>query len=114
MIDIKILRDNPELVKANAKRRGCDVDIDALAAMDKEYLQLVRQVEDLRAERNRLSKECQKNPEARETVKQMKVELGEKEKLRAELIRCGCDPEEENEFGISYRLLRENDPQNIH
>lgn len=40
--------------------------------------------------------------------------LGPKEKLRAELIRLGCDPEEENEFGISYRLLRENDPQNIH
>jgi len=85
MIDIKILRENPELVKANALRRGCDVDIDALANMDKEYLQLVRQVEDLRAERNRLSKECQKNPEARETVKQMKVELGEKEKKMEEL-----------------------------
>ena len=34
MIDIKILRENPELVKQNALRRGCDVDNDALYAQD--------------------------------------------------------------------------------
>ena len=57
MIDIKILRENPEYVKKNALRRGCDVDIDELYAQDKEYLTLVREVEDLRAKRNAMSKE---------------------------------------------------------
>jgi seryl-tRNA synthetase len=85
MIDLKILRENPELVKNNAKLRGCDVDIDALVALDKEYLDLTRDIENLRAERNRLSKECQKNPEARETVKQLKVTLGEKEARQTEV-----------------------------
>ena len=85
MIDIKILRENPELVKSNAARRGCNVDIDALSALDKEYLGLIRAVEELRAERNRLSKECQSNPEAREQVKQMKVTLAEKEERLAAL-----------------------------
>ncbi|NMA42806.1 MAG: serine--tRNA ligase [Oligosphaeraceae bacterium] len=85
MIDIKILRENPELVKANAKRRGCDVDIDLLAAEDQRCLELTREVEDLRAERNRLSKECKDNPEAREAVKELKISLGEKEKQLAEL-----------------------------
>ncbi|MDY0176692.1 MAG: serine--tRNA ligase [Lentisphaeria bacterium] len=85
MIDIKILRDNPELVKANAIRRGCDVDIDQLVAEDQQYLELNREVEELRAERNRLSKESKNNPEARETVKLLKVSLGEKEKRLAEL-----------------------------
>jgi seryl-tRNA synthetase len=85
MFDIKLMRENLEMVKANALRRGCNVDVDALAAMDKEYLGLIKEVEDLRAERNRLSKECQKNPEAREIVKTMKVTLGEKEARMAEL-----------------------------
>ena len=85
MIDIKILRDNPELVKANAIRRGCDVDIDQLVAEDQQYLELNREVEELRAERNRLSKECKNKPEARETVKLLKVSLGDKEKRLAEL-----------------------------
>ncbi|NLZ62204.1 MAG: serine--tRNA ligase [Lentisphaerae bacterium] len=79
MIDPKILRENPELVKQNAARRGCTVDIDALVALDQEYLSLVREVEDLRAERNRLSKECKNDPAARETVKELKVTLAEKE-----------------------------------
>ena len=72
MIDIRILRENPELVKKNAARRGCDVDIDKLSELDKQYLALVREVEELRAERNRLSKECKDNPEAREKVKELK------------------------------------------
>ena len=80
MFDIKLLRENLDMIKTNAKRRGCDVDVDALAAMDKEYLALIKEVEDLRAKRNSLSKECQKNPEAREQVKAMKVTLGEKER----------------------------------
>ena len=38
-------------------------------------------------------------------------EPGPKEKLREELIRLGCDPDAEDEFGLSYRLLRDNAPQ---
>ena len=79
MIDIKILRENPELIKENCAKRKYDVDIDALHDLDQQYLKLVRETEDLRAERNRLSKECQSNPAAREQVKAMKVELSEKE-----------------------------------
>ena len=36
--------------------------------------------------------------------------LGPKEKLREELIHLGCDPDEENEWGLSPRLLLENSP----
>jgi seryl-tRNA synthetase len=79
MIDIKLIRDNPELVKITCKRRGCDIDIDALAALDCKYLETVKLVENMRADRNRLSKECRDNPEAREQVKELKVTLGELE-----------------------------------
>ena len=36
--------------------------------------------------------------------------LGPKEKLREELIRFGCDPDEENEWGLSPRMLLDNAP----
>ncbi|MGI6356008.1 MAG: serine--tRNA ligase [Lentisphaerae bacterium] len=80
MIDIRILRENPELVKENAARRGCDVNIDELRALDQQYLATMKEVENLRAERNRLSKECKTNPAARETVRELKVTLTELEK----------------------------------
>jgi len=85
MIDIRMLRTDPERVKANCQRRGSTVDIDALIAVDKEYLTLIRQVEELRAERNRLSKECKDNPAAREQVKALKVDLAAKEVRQDEL-----------------------------
>lgn len=89
MIDIRHLRDDPKGVEANCRRRGCDVDIDALCAQDKEYLALIRDVESLRAERNRLSKLCRDNVEARSQVKELKGHIGEKEErmqaLKAEI-----------------------------
>lgn len=88
MIDIKILRENPDYVKKNAIRRGCDVNIDELYAQDKEYLALVREVEELRAKRNAMSKECQKNPEMREQVKAMKGILTDKETRMEELKKA--------------------------
>ena len=85
MIDIKVLRENPALVKENCAKRGFEVDIDAIHAMDQEYLKLVKETEDMRAERNRLSKACQSDPSAREQVKALKVTLTEKEQLQDEL-----------------------------
>ena len=73
MIDIKLLRENAELVRANCIRRGAPIDFDALIATDERARNLLTKVENLRAERNRLSKECKTNPEAREQVKALKV-----------------------------------------
>lgn len=76
MIDIKLIRENPEAMKANCIRRGCpDVDVDAILALDKQLRETIQRAETLRAERNRLSKECQTNPVARDQVKAMKEEL---------------------------------------
>ena len=85
MIDVKILRENPELIKTNCAKRGYDVDIDALHDLDQQYLKLIKETEDLRAERNRLSKECKTDVTAREKVKELKVTLGEKETLMEEI-----------------------------
>jgi seryl-tRNA synthetase len=85
MIDIKVLRENPQHVAENCQRRGCTVDIGALHQLDQDYLRLIREVEDLRAERNRLSSQCKDNPAARESVREMKQVLADKESRQEEL-----------------------------
>ncbi len=88
MIDIKLVRENPEMIKANCLRRGCtNVNIDQLVADDAAWRQAVQKTESLRAERNRLSKECKDNPEAREQVKNLKVEMEALEIQTAELAK---------------------------
>ena len=62
-----------------------ELDIDVLVRKDAEYRQLLSEVEGMRAQRNTLSKECKENPEAREKVKELKVELKEKEEKVKEL-----------------------------
>ena len=36
------------------------------------------------------------------------------EMLQTELLRLGCDPDAKNEWGLSYRLLEDNDPDRYH
>lgn len=79
MLDLKLIRENAEMIKANCQRRGFPLDIDGLLALDKDYRALDREVEELRARRNKLSKECASDPSAREEVKKIKLTLNSKE-----------------------------------
>ena len=80
MIDIKLIRENPEFVKSNCAKRGCDVDIDTLVVEEREHRELIQKIEGLRADRNRLSKECRDNPDARPKGKAIKEEIAALEK----------------------------------
>ncbi len=55
MIDIKEIRQQPELYKDAAKRKRIEVDIDLLLELDANCRNLQRQVDDLRQRRNELS-----------------------------------------------------------
>ncbi len=59
MLDIKTIRNNPDLVKQAVKNRNGNLDavIDELLAIDAERLKLTSQVESLRAEQNAASKQ---------------------------------------------------------
>ena len=85
MIDMKLIRENAEAVRANCVRRGFPIDIDGLLKLDADARQLSQESESLRAERNRLSKECAANPAAREQVKQLKGVLASKEEMLAKI-----------------------------
>lgn len=56
MLDIKIIRENPELIKKNSKDRLSNIDIDALLALDAEVRGLMTEIEAARAKRNQSSK----------------------------------------------------------
>ncbi len=69
MIDIKIVRENPQLLKDALQRRNMDAAIvDQLAKLDENWRVLLTKVEDLKAERNAVSKEIGaiKDKDARE------------------------------------------------
>ncbi len=60
MIDIKFLRENPEIVKENIKKKFQDSKlplVDEVIALDAEARQVQQEADDLRASRNRISKE---------------------------------------------------------
>lgn len=52
MLDIRFIRENPDLVQQNAKNKGYDVDIAKLTAFDNERRKLQAQVDVLRTKRN--------------------------------------------------------------
>lgn len=55
MLDIKFIRENKDIVQAGAKKKLVDIDIDKLIAVDDERLKVLKEVEDLRGEVNKVS-----------------------------------------------------------
>ncbi|MDD3886683.1 MAG: serine--tRNA ligase [Victivallaceae bacterium] len=79
MIDMKLIRENAEMIRANCQRRGYPIDMDGLLKLDADARQLAQETEAIRAERNRLSKACAADPAARDQVKSLKQTLASKE-----------------------------------
>lgn len=58
MIDIKLLRENPEIVRQSQKNRGFDEKVvDQFIKLDKEWRSLKEEVDKLRSRRNKISEE---------------------------------------------------------
>jgi seryl-tRNA synthetase len=57
MLDIKIIRNNPDLVKDNIVKRNLKLDLDLFLKIDTEKLDLIVKVDELRAIKNKVSKE---------------------------------------------------------
>ena len=66
MLDVKLLRDNPGVVRDALEKRGADFDVDAILALDKTRRELLYEVEQLRAEQNRASGEIAKLKKAKQ------------------------------------------------
>lgn len=97
MLDIKFLRENPDLVRENIKKKFQDKKlplVDEVILLDEELRQNKKRADDLRANRNKVSKTIgvlmgQKKfaeaEEAKKLVAEQAMELAECEKREAEL-----------------------------
>lgn len=57
MLDIRLIRERPQEVREGLARRGVEVDLDGLLALDKERRDILREAEALKNRRNVVSKE---------------------------------------------------------
>ena len=104
MLDIKFVRENPEVVKQNIRNKFQDSKlelVDKVLELDKENREIKQEVEALRAERNKISKQIGalmgqgKREEAEEGKKQVAAsgtrieELSQREKeVEEELLKA--------------------------
>ena len=96
MLDIRFVRENPEAVKENIKKKFQDQKlplVDEAVALDQEIRRLKTSIDDLRANRNKLSKEIGKlmgqklfaeAEQAKQTVSDQAAQLSAKEAALAE------------------------------
>ena len=81
MIDIKLVREKPEVLKEGLIRRQMDPGvIDQLAALDEKHRLVLTQVETLKSERNKVSKEISSTKDAGEREVRVKAmrEVGDR------------------------------------
>jgi len=86
MLDIKFVRENPELVKENIRKKFQDAKlplVDEVITLDAEYRAAITEAEALRAQRNKLSKSigalmAQGKKEEAETVKKQVTEQADR------------------------------------
>lgn len=93
MLDIRFVRENPEVVKENIKNKFQDSKlplVDEVIELDKRNREIKQEVEGLRAERNKISKMIGglmkegKREEAEEAKKQVTANAQRVESLSAE------------------------------
>lgn len=88
MFDIRYIRENPEKVQENARRKGYgDLSVEELLQLDTDKRELQGQADDLREKRNANAAKMKGGKPDQATIdegKQIKVELAERERYLAE------------------------------
>jgi len=77
MLDIKLIRENPELVRQALEKRGDSFALDSIIEIDSRYRSLLRQTEELRATHNEASKQLSKSQEKPPQLIAQMRQLGE-------------------------------------
>ena len=86
MLDIKFIRENPEKVKKACADKNITVDVDAFLELDKQTRGFLVEIENLRAERNKLTKnDIEKGRELKEKLKGLEEKFATADKERTDL-----------------------------
>lgn len=100
MLDIKFVRENPEIVKENIKKKFQDKKlplVDEVIELDEERRKVVARADELRANRNKISKQIGalmaqgKRDEAEEVKKQVTAQAQELDELAKRETELGAD-----------------------
>ncbi|OGZ63085.1 MAG: serine--tRNA ligase [Candidatus Spechtbacteria bacterium RIFCSPLOWO2_02_FULL_38_8] len=81
MLDINFIKENAKKVQTGAHNKGFDIDINKVLTLDKQYRELLGEVENLRAKKNEISGEISKLDNQNRTKKIKEAEII-KEKLK--------------------------------
>lgn len=86
MIDIKLLRENPEKVKKVCGNKSAKVDIDKVLDLDKKRRELIQEIENYKAEQKKMGKDqIEKAKELKNKIKELEPEL-EKAELGFQIL----------------------------
>lgn len=94
MLDIKVIRNNPEMVKAAMKNRQMNLDneIDKILKIDEERRNILQEAESMKAQQNAVSKKIPEMKKSGEDIskvmaemKELSDKISEKTKLQSEL-----------------------------
>lgn len=77
MLDQKFVRKNPDVLREALKRRKSAVDVDAFLALDAKRRGIIAEVEELKSERNTVSKEIGKRKKAGEDASDIVARMGQ-------------------------------------
>jgi seryl-tRNA synthetase len=94
MLDIKFIRENKDIVQAGAKKKHVDIDIEKLIAIDDERLKVLKEVEELRSEVNRVSNDISRDQDQAlkiqliEEMRSVKEEIKDKEEKLKTIIEA--------------------------
>ncbi len=97
MLDLKIIRSQPEVIAENCRKRNVDVDIEKLLALDEQVRQITSEVDTVRQRRNDISNKMKGKipPEERQPLieesKNLREEESEKDSILRELLEQRLD-----------------------
>ena len=97
MLDLKIIRSQPEVIAENCRKRNVDVDIEKLLALDEQVRQITSEVDSVRQRRNDISNKMKGKitPEERQPLivesKNLREEESEKDSILLELLEQRLD-----------------------
>jgi seryl-tRNA synthetase len=95
MIDIRLIRENPEIVRQALKNRNDDAPLEKVLSLDEEYRALLQQAESLRAKRNEVSKQISKMKEKPQALIAEMRQVGEQiDALEGETAKKWSEMEE--------------------
>ncbi len=82
MLDIKFIRENKDIVQTGAKKKRVEIDIDQLIALDDERLKILKEVEELRGEINKVSNDIARDQDPALKVQLIEEMRGVKEEIK--------------------------------